>query len=313
MGLSVWQLKRQLAFLASRAAWSETPQGLVYNGGAFVSEDLEGNFRMGSVNTDGPAVKTGTSNTAGDTPFCRVRCLRAEWDRRSNESRIERALFQLWSSAGGGNVPGTNSQAGFDSHGINQVTGVNRAATDGQGQSQGRDVDELISRFVETYGGHFVDSQHGFQGRFDSVDVMRKVSGASVLKRAAEVEVFNPLQANYYHAVLRLRSTGAPAGQVRLDWDLPLVRFDSYPLAAPQLVVRRGTNPGDAAPTSPTSGGTLLSGILASAGFLVDNTIPVSPGTYNYAVWIPYGETPAAQAGSPDRYSARVTVSGSAT
>jgi hypothetical protein len=199
MGLSIWQLKRQLAYLAGLAAWEESPQGLVYNGGAFVSEDLEGNFRMGSVLNDGPAFKTGQDNDAGDTPFCRVRCIRTEWDRRSNDSRIERAVFQLWSTAGGGHVPGTTTQARFDTHGINQVTGANRADTNGQGQSQGRDVDELIGRLVEEFGGHFIDSEHGFQGRAAATDVMRKVSGSSVLKRALEVEAFNTLQSNYYH------------------------------------------------------------------------------------------------------------------
>jgi hypothetical protein len=212
MGLSVWQLKRQLAYLAGLAAWEDAPQGLVYNGGAFVSEDLEGHFRMGSVDIDGPAFKTGTDNSVGDTPFCRVRCLRTEWDKRSNASRIERAVFQLWSSAGGGRTPGTPSQAAFDSHGINQVTGANRATVDGQGQSQGRDVDELIARLVEEYSGHFIDSVHGFQGRATATDVIRKVNGSAVLKRALEVEAFNALQSNYYHPPSG--ASGAIAGDV---------------------------------------------------------------------------------------------------
>lgn len=214
MGLSIWQLKRQIAYLAALAAWADTPQGLVYSGGAFVSEDLDGNFRLGSSLIDGPLAKGGSNNAAGLAPYCRVQHVRTEWDRGSNSSRIERALLRAWSTAGGGAVPGTPSQAGFDSHGINQVTGANRADPDGSGQSQGRDVDELIGRFCEEYSGFFNDSEHAFQGRFSVADGMRKVNGSAVLKRGIDFEVFNALQSNYYHPATSLSAAQVNASHV---------------------------------------------------------------------------------------------------
>lgn len=306
MGLSIWQLKRQLAFLAALATWSETPQALVYSGGGFVSEDLEGNFRMGSLTIDGPTTKTGADNAVGDTPFCRVQCLRTEWDKRSNSSRIDRALMRLWSSAGGGAVPGTPSQTGFDTHGINQVTGLNRATANGQGKSQGRDVDELIGRLVETYG-FFVDSMHGFQGRAAMTDALRKVSGSLVLKRALDVEVFGALQSNYYHPLFRFTATAGVAGSVTLAWIASPLRFDSLPNAAATrtIRIRRGATSGAAAPTDPESGGTLITTTMA-AGTYSDTP---GAGTWNYSAWVPYGETPAAQTAlTPDRFSSRLTA-----
>lgn len=293
MGLSAWQLKRQLAWLAAQAAWEETPQGLVYTGGGFVSEDLEGNFRMGSVNTDGPVIKTGTDNAAGDTPFCRVRCLRSEWDRGSNDSRIERAVFQLWSSAGGGAVPGTPTQAGFDSHGINQVTGANRASPNGQGQSQGRDVDELISRLVETYGGHFIDSVHGFQGRASATDVMRKVNGSMVLKRALEVEAFNCLQSNYYHPAIS-GTFGVSGSNLQVTSLVgPPERYDSARL---QLNIFPGS-----IPTNPNVYGARTFAAIDATSITL--AIPFS-GAWGYALWVCYDET---NSGTDERYSNPLT------
>lgn len=211
MGLSVYQLKRQLAYLAGTSAWAVSPQGLVYTGGSFVSEDLEGNFRLGSMLIDGPEAKGGADNSAGLAPFCRVRVTQTEWDKRSSAPRMERVVLQMWSTAGGGAVPGTPSLTGYDSHGINQVTGVKRDPTTPLGVSQGRDVDELIGRFGELHG-FFVDSVDGFQGRCRTTQAMRPVNGVMVLKRGLEIEALNPLAANYYHPGRNIAASSQPTG-----------------------------------------------------------------------------------------------------
>lgn len=287
MGLSVWQLKRQLSWLASRAAWTDSPAGLVFTGGAFASEDLEANFQIGSAQIDGPLAKTGVSNAAGVTPFCRVTNLRSEWDRRSCSSRLDSASFRLWATAGGGAVPGTPSQTGFDTHGINQVTGVNRDTTNfGLGASQGRDVDELISQMVVANGGYFIDSTHGFQGRCMQCEMMAPVNGVMVLKRGVEIEVVNPLQANYYHNARLFAGALAAGPTVNLSWTLPPLRFDSI-----YQMIRRGTASGDPAPTTPGAldGTFVWSGMpnVAAAG-----TAHPGTGTWNYALFTIYAESP---------------------
>lgn len=248
------------------------------------------------------------------TPFCRVSCLAFQADERSNASRIDRALFRLWSTAGGGGIngPGLTTAAGYDTHGINQVTGALRASSNGSGQSQGRDVDELIGRFVEQIGGlNFVACTHGFQGRYTRTEKMETVDGVQVLKRALEVEVLDATESKTYAALVGFTATQTGAGSpaITLTWPVPPARFDSLPVAAPRLIIRRGATSGASAPTNPTSGGVLVSSsVLASAGTLANN--PGSYGTWNYAAWVLYGETPAAQlADTPDNYSASATAS----
>jgi hypothetical protein len=286
LGLSVWQVKRQLAYLAAQAAWADTPQGLVYSGGGVVSEDLDGNFRLGAAQIDGPLPLGGADNAAGLAPFCRVQCLGTEWDHRSNSPRIERVRLRMWSTAGGGAIPGSPTQAGFDSHGINQVTGVNRAAVDPLGKSQGRDVDELIGRFSELYS-QFIDTQHGFQGRCSVTDRMVKVNGSLVLKRALDVEVLNALLANYYHPVrgLVVVSGGGGAGSITASWTEPPRRFDSF-----QYVIRY-SNPGGAPPATITAGN---SGGTAAIGSTSKIITGLNSGSfYGISVFCAYDEAGA--------------------
>lgn len=281
MGLSVYQLKRQLAYRAAQVAWAVgAPQGLVFTGGAFVSEDLEGNFRLGSGATvDGPAAKGGTSNANGISPFCRVRALVAEWDRKSSAPRIERAALQLWSTAGGGGVPGTPTQAGWDSHGINLVNGVLRDPTNPLGSSIGRDVDELIGRMAQKFA-YFTNSADGFQGRASATTTPVPVNGVAVLRRSLVVEVFDTLEGNYYHG--SRKGTASTAGSnINLSWTAVPDRFDFI-----GYQVQRGTNPGDAAPTTPAGGTNVpLNGTTTA------QATGLSAGVYNFSVFALYNES----------------------
>jgi hypothetical protein len=314
MGLSPWQLKRQLAWWIGRQVWSEAPGGLVLSGGAFVSEDGVGNFRPGNRDVDGP-VAIGVQGDGGFRPFAVVSAKRiAEWD-PDFSGRAERVELVARFVAGGGfgtptstagidpGSKGNTSSVGYDTHGINQVTGALRANANGQGQSQGRDVDELLGQIVQQLGvPGFVDSVHGFQGRVVAWGPMEPSLGVQVLARALVVEAFSVTARNHYHSVLALGAVNGGAGIVNLSWTPGPARYDFV-----TYMVRRGQNPGDAAPAT-INGGVLVAQTAATNA--VANGLAAGQ-TYNFSVFVGYGETPAAQqATTPDRWSAAVSHSG---
>lgn len=392
MPLSLWQAKRQVAWWIARQAWTDTPQGLVITGGAFASEDEPGNFRPGDREVDGP-VAIGLMTDGGFKPFVIVTRDNAVWDRESM-ARIERTVLRARIVAGGGfgslttvagidpGSKGNTSAAGYDTHGLNQVTGALRATPNGQGQSQGRDVDELLDRLAELVGeGGFIDSIHGFQGRLSDSPSLGTVHGVQVLENDAIIEVVNAIASNCYPTVFGLAGSQVPSaaftfsgttltgytftvtidgtptvfsaisgatteiaaaalatainahaiaskvfadasrnvvsvtplastslttltgtvtpggtgGQASvsnstktalLKWSAPPLRFDSL-----ALQVRRGTNSGDAAPTTPgISDGAGISHQMPNETRFADTS--TGPGTWNYAVFPEYAETP---------------------
>lgn len=285
-----WQIKRQLAFLVAAFAWADTPSAVVFTGGAVVSEDLEGNFAPGHITQDGPASLS--------LPFARVSCPGWEFD-EEGQGRVERALFRVFATAGGWSpviAGGSTSADGYDTHGVNQVSGKLRDATNGQGKSAGRDVDELLSRFAEsltppgmTTPGQLVESTHAIQGRATRAEAMVPVDGVQVLKRALEIEVTNPTASRYYHAPTSVLAVAAGGGSVTISWTNPPTRFDTF-----KNVLRRGTSPGDAAPTSVTGGtGITLGSSLATSATDAGHT---AGQHFNYAVFHTYTETTAAVA-----------------
>jgi hypothetical protein len=316
MGLSPWQLKRQLAWWIGRQVWSEAPGGLVLSGGAFVSEDGVGNFRPGNRDVDGP-VAIGVQADGGFRPFAVVSAKRiAEWDPDFSGCAERVELVARFVAGGGFGTPtatagidpaskGNTSAAGYDTHGVNQVTGALRATPNGQGQSQGRDVDELLSQIVQQLGvPGFVDSVHGFQGRVVAWGPIEPALGVQVLARGLVVEAFSVTASNHYHRVIGVGTINAGAGSVTVVWTAAPPRFDFV-----TYMVRRGQNPGDAAPA------TINDGVLV-AQTAATNTVAnglAAGQTYNFSVFVGYGETPAAQqAGTPDRWSGPVSRSGTA-
>lgn len=333
MPLSLWQSKRQLPFLAAKAAWAQSPFQLVYEGGQFVSEDYEGDFVGGGASflADGPlsvgTVKGGAGSLGdgGIQPFCRVATDPVRWDQRTL-GRIDRVRLRLWSTAGGGpgqyNTPegavtqggidpgaqGNTSLTGYDTHGINMSNGSlrNPASNFGQGYSQGRDVDELISQFMALFGGTgLVDSLHGMQGLVSEGGRMETVSGSQLLRRSLSVEVTNAVEANYYHAPYVPTATPGSSHSIILAWTAAPARYDSLGYA-----VYRGANPGDPAP--PYGEGVLIGTTTGTT--LTDTTIGASGLHYNYSVFATYAETPQGQtARSIERVSAAATAGATST
>lgn len=234
MPLSPWQLKRQAAWWIARQKWSEPPQGLVTTGGSLVSEDEPGNFRPGDREVDGP-VAIGLQTDGGFQPFVIVTRDNMVWDRESM-ARIERVALRARVVAGGGfgslttaavagidpGAKGNTSAQGYDTHGLNQVTGKLRANPNGQGQSQGRDTDELLDRIAELVGeSGFVDSIHAFQGRLSDSPALGTVHGVQVLENDVVIEALNCIASNYYHPPFRLTGSSSSSGGGAPPWNVP--------------------------------------------------------------------------------------------
>lgn len=295
MGLSIWQLKRQLAFLAAAVAWAESPSAPVLAGGAVISEDLEGAFAPGSFLLDGPLPATLT--------FARVSCTGHEYE--SDLGRIRSARLLLFFTAGGGwpfpIATGTSAPL-VDTHGINMEIAALRNAVQPQGKSDGRSVDELISRFTEVSTasekpGAFVDDRHGFQGRLSRSDAMQTVNGVQVLKRAARIDVLNATVSNYYHRPRHMQAVGPTTAHI--SWLNAPARFDTF-----KNELWRGVNAGDAAPTSRAGVQIALSSNLATSA-----TDAPGPGRWGYSIFTTYTETPTAVvAATADRASFATSV-----
>lgn len=226
--MSPWQLKRQLAWWLAQQRWSETPQGLVISGGGLVTEEVPGNFRPGDREVDGP-VAIGLMTDGGIEPFALVSDDLITWDGESLARLDQVVLLARIAAGGGAGTPtsavgrdpggkGNTTAAGYDTHGLNQVTGALRASPNGQGQSQGRDVDELLARVAELVGETgFVDSVHGFQGRLLEAGRMTPDFGVQLLDRAVIVEALNATPSNYYHPGFRLRASTSGSYKFTID------------------------------------------------------------------------------------------------
>jgi hypothetical protein len=317
--MTVWQVKRQLAFLASQLAFVESPQGLVFTGGAYVSEDLEGNWLPLPFLPDGPAT-IDLDEAGGLEPFCRVSCDHYELSRTSL-GRVKAMTLKLGGTAGGGfdtqetGAPTNTSAEAFDTHGVNQVTGALRGASSaygsnpsGQGLAQGRDADELVDRFLEAYAQTgFVDSVHGFQGFARSGERLERYYGSQVLKRTVDVEVTNGTCSLYYHNPVSVTATAISGHAIQLAWGAAPQRYDSIGYA-----VYRGSNPGDPAPAY---GAGHLVGVVAYGTNTITDAGPSGSGqTFNYSVFAIYAETPAGFAAKTvERVSSGVQVAATTT
>lgn len=294
-----WQAPRQLAEqLLSGALWAESPYNAVLTGGAFVSEDLDGDFiPREAFLQDGPVVKS--------LPFARVSVISEEPDQESPGRSI--MTLRAWVVAGGGGITDATtvaSQTAQDTHGINQDVGANRAGTSPQGKSTGRHVDEVCNRLVESLNyGQLVDSTHGMQGVVRVKDKLVTVSGVQVLARPVDIQVFNGTTAKRYHDPRRFTATAGIAGACSLSWLLPPTRFDTL-----GMVVCRSAA-GGGYPSGPTDGTPLtLSGALATSVALTG----LPAGAYKFTAFMGYAETKnssGVQGSTADRYSSGVNCS----
>lgn len=305
MPLSPWQAKRQAAWLAAQAVWADTPQAGVFPGGAFVSEDPEGNWLPSEHLPDGP-VSIALQTDKGFQPWVRVADDTVERDRHS-PGRIDVLRLSLSATAGGGfgsadnpGRPDNISANGYDTHGVNQVTGRLRASSNPQGQSQGRTVDELHAALLAWLGGNdlLVNGLHAISGMFTRSPRPKSVYGVSTLARALELEVYDATEANYYHAPWQFTPGTPSAGSVTFTWKLPPSRYDTY-----QVVMRRGTNPSDPAPTTP-GGGTNVPVTGGLLGTSATDSGHSAAQTFNYALFMVYSEVLTG-----DRWSIPLTAS----
>lgn len=291
--MDLWQAGRQLAEeLIAEATFSDSPNEKVVSA-AFVSEDYEGNFLPGAFLEDGPA------NFA--LPFARVQPVSAERDPDAPGRYV--GTLRVFVVAGGGGVAGAAGTN--DSHGINQETGANRDAVSGQGKRKGRSTDEIVSRLLEVLGvpgapGQLTQSAHGFQGEVTQLGPRIAVDGVQIVARSFDVKVYNLTASRTYASVSGLAGAHAGGGVVNLSWRALAPRFDYF-----DIVVRRGTNPGDAAPTAPSGAGSGTA-VPVTSTTAAQATGLATGQTYNFAVFVRYAEVAGATAS--DRTSASVTL-----
>jgi hypothetical protein len=162
---------------------------------------------------------------------------------------------------------------------------ANYAASGGSGSSQ-HGAENAVSGLIAGMSteGMFTDAKHGFQGFVNGQTKERLVVAQSQWFAIAEfdITVTNLTYADYYQAPRNLSATPGAAHTVALAWTNPATIFNQY-----QNVLRRGTNAGDAAPTSPTGG----TGVAITGGVLgtsATDTLGGSGLTYNYAIFRTY-------------------------
>lgn len=301
--MTPWQAALQAASLLRGVVWNDPPGSAVFTR-VVVSDDDEGNFLPTSWLPDGPRVDL--------LPFAKVWAVSVSQDNGSAAGGRTTIRLRVSIVAGGGGVAGaagatTQQIAGaapvpsYDSHGENQTLGTLRAtpAPAGQGQSQGRDVDEIMDRVLESLNmGFLVDSVHGFQGFASETVEKYPVDGVQVLARVVDLEVHNGTRSRTYHSPFLFRGVAAGGGVVNLSWTAPPSRFDGPPV----YVVRRGATVGASAPA------TIADGVAVTVVGTTAQATGLSAGVYNFSAFAHYGEVT-----TPDRTSPRVTCAVTAT
>lgn len=286
--MDVQQAKRQLVFLAARATWPDSPNGLVFTR-AIDSEDLEGAFARGSWSLDGPRHDV--------LPFVRCSCHGFSFDEET-PGRIARMHLRLWHVAGGGSTwEGATTRAAFDTHGENMETSALQTS---YGTSTGKSIDQLIGAFMGSLGngGQLIGSTHGLQGFARVAETTSAVDGVQVVARALHFEIVDGTVAPYFHNARGLTATPSGGHTVALSWTKGPLRYDTVGYA-----LFRGTNPGDPAPAY--GGGTPIT----IAGTSATDTLGGSGLTYNYSLFATYAETPAGiLASTVERTSSGLTV-----
>lgn len=192
-------------------------------------------------------------------------------DDRDNPARIEMNRFRV-------SVLGQS---------VTETMKSNYLASGGSASSQHK-LESVIRDLIagmSTVGGIFVGSDQAFQGRVSRIGAERLIpaQGTTYVVADFDIEVSDTTFADNYDAPRVFKASPGTSHSINLSWVNPPARFDQY-----QNVVRRGNNPGDPAPTSP-SGGT---GIAITGGVLGTTATDSSPAgsglTYNYAAFRTY-------------------------
>lgn len=180
-------------------------------------------------------------------------------------------------------------------------TKVSAYVGSGGSSSSQRGAEDVIRELLQTLNssipGSFTASTHGFQGMVTTISQERTVftQAQEFVVADFDLEVFDCSIADTYHSPRQFKATAASGGAT-LSWANPPARFDQY-----ATVLRRGTNPGDAAPTGPTDGTSItVAGISSTSA---SDTGHSSGVVYNYSIFRTY-----TKATSGDQVSARATA-----
>lgn len=291
----LWQGGRILAGLLAGVLWIETPSAAVLPGGAFVTEDESGNLLSDPPNGmtwDGPPDLT--------PAFARVSRVDFDPDRES-PGRFDEVTYRVWVTAGSSGVTNTAGTPG-DTHGIQREQALLRSSTNGQGQSAGRTVDELVDRIFEALGpdantpGQLVESIHGIQGYFVRGGAKDAEDGVEIQSASFDVIVTNATISRTYDDLPRFKAANATSGNAALTWNqLPQV----YSLIGIKILRKAGSTP----PSGPNDGtATVVQALLSKTA--TSYTDAAGAGTWSYAAYGAHDEAHTPTGTAPDRYSA---------
>lgn len=195
-----------------------------------------------------------------------------------------------------------------DSIGQSAIIGDQR--TGGIDSSEGRGLLEIEELLRAELGEAYAGLRAYMRTARAASTVADKADGYFVAYRSYALEGL-ATATRRYDPCSKLVATGG-SGAVSLTWSLPPARFDRL-----RVILRRGTAPGDPAPTSYEGGtGVALASPLATS--VTDSGL--SAGTYNYALFAAYDDFPvgvdAQSVGTPTAHrstSAAVTAAGEAS
>lgn len=275
--MDAWQAGRQIAKRLILATWEDSPSNVVLTGSATVSEGADAAMLSETGYLQQAALST------SDSPFAKVfKLTQSQDDDAPGRSRVARWRVYV-------------VQLG---HGLDGTTAPSRNATQGQGKSEGRTINEVVGRLLESAfsNGQLIDSTHGLMGRVVEVGRVVQLALANSVYQTIDLEVYTQTAARFYHPPRNLVATGG-VGQVALTWVLPPTRFDT--ITTP--ILRRAS--GATAPTSVTSG----TGVTLSAGATSVTDSGLAAGTYSYSIFMPYDETSTSPT-TADRWSGATSV-----
>lgn len=267
--MNTWQITRQIRHLLKSATWTDSPNDAVFSG-VYISDNST--FDL-------------LDRADFRAPWCVVRSPSTTADRQN-------PLFQRLSIT----VDVMTIQEN-DAYGEAVIVGGNHTVTSGSSAGKGlaqieQEVYNAIANLGRLSGVRHAAVMQSARGQAGGID------GGSWASRSYTIEVIN-YQEEFYPVVSGL-SVSNSGGDAVLVWTDPPSRFDLL-----NIVVRRGTNTGDAAPTSVT-GGTSV-GTAALTAETITDTAPGS-GTWNYSVFAAYDSSYAATPATATDYSAAVTT-----
>jgi len=299
VAINPWQALRQVAYRLVVATWPDAPNDLILTGGAVVSRDKAGNFRL-NVGMDGVAFNfMADGPPALATPYAKLVWIDGTLDPDVPGRYLEPPRIRVGVIVGKGDVAADPlSTSGAQTHGQDALLGSALGA-DGQGGSVGRGVEETLNTLIQRAlndGSALNYPTHGFQGYVDRVRELLPIGGVKVIERTFDVLITDAVVDPQY-APVRLFTGTIGGGVATLTWKNPATRFDS--LTATPIVRKLA---GATAPATPGAG----AGVAVTPG-AETTTDAEAPGQWSYAAFVPYDESMPGPPTTANRYSAAAT------